>query len=63
MNSQSLTRGDSTVFTCMIGGSKVSENTGFLIKNIGMLSNSGLNGGSTNTVLGYVLYYCSSSIF
>ena len=43
-------------FTCMIGESKVSESLQFLIKNIGMLSNSGLNGGSNDTVVDYVLW-------
>ena len=48
---QGLTRGD------------FSESLQVLIKSIGMLSNSGLNGGSNDAVLDYVLYYCSSSIF
>lgn len=40
----------------MISESKVSESLQFLTKNIGMLSNSGLNGGSNDTVVGYVLW-------
>ena len=39
----------------MISESKVSESLQFLIKNIGMLSNSDLNGGSNDTVVDYVL--------